>query len=216
MFQQVDPQVLEKFEWSYKDVVRRAPMNQETLQNLSLLRRALQALPPRELQFIYLQESKGLVQEETGKMYSVQQQNVSYRLMRASQRIILHYRLFRMGSETQLRRKLFECGFSENVVRVITGVVKTSSQAATAKALGISPGSIRYTFLKVVSGVERLYRDSEEFQILKLMERNLNQLRCTESQDRWRHKKDRMGGGDRPVTEGKRIPDLLGLLSLAT
>jgi hypothetical protein len=62
--------------------------------------------------------------------------------------------------------------------------------------------------------MEELDSESEEFQILKLMERNLSQLRCTESQSRWKHKKNRMGGGDRPVMGEKKIADLIGLASL--
>jgi hypothetical protein len=181
----------------------------ETLKNLSFLRRALQSIPPRELQFIYLQQSKGLVQQETGAMYNVQQQNVSYRIMRASERIILHYKLFQMCSETSLRRYLFDHGFSETVVQIISAIVKTSSQAAASRALAISPGSVRYTFLRVVSQLEETDREHPVLLMIKLIERNLNQLRSTDAQERWAHK-SRRGVGNRP-TEDQESVNLLEL-----
>ena len=159
----------------------------------------MQSLPPRELQFIYLVKVKGLVQEEARKMYSVKQQNISYRVIRASERICLHYRIFNLASETQLRRTLFDLGFTSENVRAITGVVRTSSQAATANALGLSQGSIRYLYQLAISRMELRRPNSSELKLLRLIERNLNQLRSIKGQTRWDMKKDGVGRGDFPV-----------------
>jgi len=202
LFQQADQETLDRLvrddpNWSPLPKKRRIPL--ETIRQLGFLRRSLQALPPRELQFIFLVKVKGLVQEEARKMYSVKQQNISYRVIRASERICLHYRLFNLASETQLRRTLFNLGFTSENVRAITGVVRTSSQVATANALGLSQGSIRYLYQLAISRMETCYPDSKELKLLKLIERNLNQLRSIKSQGRWDIKKSGVGRGDFPV-----------------
>jgi hypothetical protein len=202
LFQQADQETLDRLvkddpDWSPIPKKRRIPL--ETVRQLSFLRRSLQALPPRELQFIYLVKVKGLVQEEARKMYSVKQQNISYRVIRASERICLHYRIFNLASETQLRRTLFDLGFTSENVRAITGVVRTSSQVATANALGLSQGSIRYLYQLAISRMETYYPDSKELKLLRLVERNLNQLRSIKSQGRWDIKKSGVGRGDFPV-----------------
>jgi hypothetical protein len=202
LFQQADPETLDRLvkddpDWTPLPQKRRIPL--DTVKQLSFLRRALQALPPRELQFIYLVKVKGLVQEEARKMYSVKQQNISYRVLRASERIHLHYRIFNLASETQLRRALFNLGFTNENVRAITGVVRTSSQVATANALGLSQGSIRYLYQLAISRMEACYPNSKELKLLKLVERSLNQLRSIKGQERWDLKKNGVGRGDFPA-----------------
>jgi hypothetical protein len=201
LFQQVDQETLDRLvkdspDWTPIPKKRKIPL--ETIRQLTFLRRSLQALPPRELQFIYLVKVKGLVQEEARKMYSVRQQNISYRVIRASERICLHYRIFNLASETQLRRTLFDLKFTSENVRAITGVVRTSSQVATANALGLSQGSIRYLYQLAISRMETGYPDSKELNLLRLIERNLNQLRSIKSQNRWDIKKSGVGRGDFP------------------
>jgi hypothetical protein len=202
LFTQADPEILDRLvkddpDWTPLPQKRRIPL--ETVRQLGFLRRSLQALPPRELQFIYLVKVKGLVQEEARKMYSVKQQNISYRVIRASDRICLHYQIFKLASETQLRRTLFDLGFTAENVRAITGVVRTSSQAATANALGLSQGSIRYLYQLAIGRMEQRRPDSSELKLLRLIERNLNQLRSIKGQTRWDMKKDGVGRGDFPV-----------------
>jgi hypothetical protein len=201
LFQQVDPEALDRLvrddpDWTPLPQKRRKPL--EVTRLLSFLRRALQALPPRELQFIYIVKVKGLVQEEARKMYSVKQQNISYRVIRASERIHLHYRIFNLVSETQLRRTLFDLGFSSESARVITGVVRTSSQVATSTALGLSQGSIRYLYQKALRQMEERIPNSDELKLLRLIERNLNQIRSINGQERWKTKKRGAGRGDFP------------------
>lgn len=200
-FQQVELDFFDRCEWSKNRAIRSRKISLETRKHLSILRRALQALPPRELQFLYLKRCKGLVQNETCKIYSVEQQNISYRLNRASERISLHYKIYSLCSETQLRRKLFDLGLSEDSVRIITGVVKTSSQAAIAKLLSVSLGSIRYAYAKALDRMEKECPDSNELKLLKLIERNLCQLRCNAGQERWKWKKSRLGASDVPTSD---------------
>jgi hypothetical protein len=44
--------------------------------------------------------------------------------------------------------------------------------------------------------MENYYPDSKELKLLRLIERNLNQLRSIKSQDRWDLKKSGVGRGD--------------------
>lgn len=200
LFQQVDPHELDRY--TKRSVLRRRKLSHETVRWLSLLRRALQALPPRELQILYLVKVQGLVQEEARKMYSVHQSNISYRLMRAVDRIGLHRQIFGTISETQLRRKLFSLGFSADTVRSITGVLRTSSPATTARVLNLSPGSIQYAFEQAIIRLENNDPESAELKLMRIIERNLNRLRCIKAQERWSWKKNRAGCGDVPLQGG--------------
>jgi hypothetical protein len=77
-------------------------------------------------------------------------------------------------------------------------VVRTSSQVATANALGLSQGSIRYLYQLAINRMEDRYPNSKELKLLRLIERNLNQLRSIKSQGRWDMKKRGVGRGDFP------------------
>jgi hypothetical protein len=207
LFQQVDPYLLDQYE--DKSIVRRRRMPAQTAALLPKMRRALQSLPPRELQILYLTKAHGLVQDEARRMYSVHQSNISYRFNRALIRIQLHYKISETVSETQLRRKLFELGFNDNAATVVCSMVKTSSPIATAKVLGLSPGSVRYTFSSALSRLEKRYPESLELKLLRIIERNLNQLRCITGQKRWQWKKNRSGGGDFPNISEDTSPESL-------
>lgn len=164
---------------------------------ISRFKRALQEIPPRELQMLFSVKVLKVEQEETRRAYAVRQSNVSYRLERARYRIQLHMQIYDTVSETQLRRKLFENGFPEMTVKAVTGVVRTSSQTAAAEALRVSQGSVRHIFSTVIGVLQEKDPEGQELQLLKLIERNFNQLRAISSQSRWLWKKG-VGGGDRP------------------
>jgi DNA-directed RNA polymerase specialized sigma24 family protein len=167
------------------------------MQMLCNLRRALQALPPRELQMLYMVRVLKVEQEEARRIYAVRQSNISYRLDRAKSRIKLHDEMLSLVSETQLRRKLLELGLPENTIRAVTGVVRTTSQTAAAEALKISQGSVRHMFSQAIKRLEETEPTAPELELLKLVERSYNQLRAISSQQRWIWKKS-AGGGDVP------------------
>lgn len=194
-FRQVDNRALERY--TKKNVPRRRKASFEKIQMLAQLRRSLQALPPRELQMLYMVKVLRVEQEEARKIYAVRQSNISYRLDRARARITLHNEMLTLVSETQLRRKLFDLGFSEHTVRAVTGVVRTTSQSAAAEALDVSQGSVRHIFATAIQKLEEHDSDSFELRLLKLVERNYNQLRAIATQCRWKWKK-RAGGADIP------------------
>jgi CRISPR/Cas system-associated protein endoribonuclease Cas2 len=209
LFRQVDPSALERY--TKKNIPRRRKMPQAKVQQLSFLRRALQSLPPRELQMLYLVKVQGIGQEEARRMYYVRQSNVSYRLQRTHERITLHNLIYSTVSETQLRRKLLDLGFQGETVRVILGVVKTSSQSATSKTLqtlglNMTQGSVRYIFSTAIDKMSQEAPNSQELRLLCLIERNYNQLRCIQTQERWEWKK-RGSASDLPTTTSPNTMD---------
>lgn len=195
LFRQVENRALERY--TKKNVPRRRKASFEKIQMLAQLRRSLQALPPRELQMLYMVKVLRVEQEEARKIYAVRQSNISYRLDRAKDRIALHNEMLTLASETQLRRRLFDLGFSEHTVRAVTGVVRTTSQSAAAEALAVSQGSVRHIFATAVLRLGESYPNSPELKLLKLVERSYNQLRAISTQKRWLWKK-KAGGGDTP------------------
>lgn len=197
-FTQLDNHTLERY--TKKEVPRRRRATPKKMRLLCNLRRALQALPPRELQMLYMVRVLRVEQEEARRVYAVRQSNISYRLDRAKSRIKLHEEMLSLVSETQLRRKLLELGLPENTIRAVTGVVRTTSQTAAAEALSISQGSVRHMFSQAIKRLEETDPQGKELQLLKLVERSYNQLRAIASQQRWVWKKQ-AGGGDVPNPE---------------
>lgn len=195
LYQSFDNNALERF--TKKETVRRRKAPPEKVRMICDLKRALQNLPPRELQMMYATQVMGVEQEQIRKLHGVRQSNISYRLDRARQRIQLYMEIYSIASETQLRRKLFSFGCNEDTVRAITGVVRTSSQTSTAQALEISQGSIRHLFAQAIETLQEKDPGSDELKLLKLIERNYNQLRNIATQHRWGWKKE-LGGGDTP------------------
>ena len=124
------------------------------IRSLDVFKRALQRLPPRELQMLYTVRVLRVEQEELTSIYRVRQSNISYRLDRAEYRIQLHAQIAELCSETQLRRVLYDVGMCESAVRIVLGVVKTSSQSATANALDVTQGSVRHIFSTAIGKLE--------------------------------------------------------------
>lgn len=187
----MDPADLERI--SPKKVPRRIKMNPEVVRRIDILRRALQRLPPRELYMLYAVKVNRVEQDEISDLFHVRQSNISYRLDRAAYRIRLHTQIAETCSETQVRRVLYDIGLPESSVRAVLGVVKTSSQSATAEALGQSQGSVRHIFataiqnLKSKSEADVAGRDAV-YRLLCLIELNYNQLRSIQMQSRWQWK----------------------------
>lgn len=193
----VDPQTLDLIVLTGPAFPPKRRISRETSRRLSVLRRSLQILPPRELQFLYLVHAKRVTQQEASTLYSINQQNISHRINRASERIALFHRTLNC-SEKRLRRTLFDAGFDSENVRMVTGLVRTTSPSATAKALGHSPGRVRYWFQQAIRKLEKSWPDSAELKLLLLIGRNLYGLSCIEGQERWNKKKTGIGSGDRP------------------
>lgn len=183
LFVSLDPRVLERY--TQRKIPRRRRLSQDKLIQLTLLKRALQSLPPRELQMLYAVKVQGVEQDEACKIFHVRQSNISYRLERTDYRIRLHNQLMTLASETQLRRKLFSLGMCNQNVSAVAGVMRTTSQSATAETLGISQGTVRSIYAKALSKLSNSPNCENELRLLMTVERNYNQLRAIATQCRW-------------------------------
>ena len=187
-FSVIDPQELDRY--TRKEISRRRRKPLEVIRRLEILKRSLQLLPPRELSMLYAVKVLRVEQEEITDLFHVRQSNISYRLERANYRIKLHAQIAETCSETNLRKALLSLGLNDFAISSILGVVKTSSQSATAKSLGVTQGSVRHLYSVAISKLENEssqdipYRD-EALALLKLIEMNYNHLRSIKIQDRW-------------------------------
>jgi DNA-directed RNA polymerase specialized sigma24 family protein len=204
LFLRTDPQELDRY--TKKNIPRRRQQTLEVIRGIDLLKRAMQALPPRELQMLFVTKVHGCEQDDVTHLFNVRQSNISYRLDRAETRIQLQVQLLSTCSETALRRALHRVGVSEPAVRAILGVVKTSSQSATAEALEITQGSVRSLY---AAAIEKLKAYTGEFpektpsiRLLEIIEMNYNNLRSIRTQKRWDWKV-----GDTNYSGPKRKPD---------
>ena len=77
-FTQLDNHTLERY--TKKEIPRRRRATPAKVRKLCNLHRALQALPPRELQMLYMVRVLRVEQEEARRIYAVRQSNISYRL----------------------------------------------------------------------------------------------------------------------------------------
>lgn len=149
LFLTIDPLDLERY--TQKEKVKRSPKTLEIVRGLDIFKRALQALPPRELYMLYAVRVLRVEQDDISELFHVRQSNISYRLERATVRIQLHTKIANTCSETALRRVLYAVGLPETSVRAALGVVKTTSQSATAEALKVTQGSVRHIFATAIS-----------------------------------------------------------------
>jgi len=190
LFLRTDPVELDRY--TKKNIPRRRQQTLETIRGIDLLKRAMQALPPRELIMLFVTKVNGCEQDDVTHLFNVRQSNISYRLDRAEKRIQLQAQLLSTCSETALRRALHKVGVSEPAVRAILGVVKTSSQSATAEALKITQGAVRSLYADAIEKLKKHTGDFPEktpsIRLLEIIEMNYNNLRSIKSQKRWQWK----------------------------
>lgn len=190
LFMRVDPRLLERY--TKKVIPRRRKRTPETLKSLAILKRSLQALPPRELNMLFAIKVLKVEQDDIKELYNVRQSNISYRLERAQYRIELHRQIADICSETELRRALYDVGLPEVAVRAVLGVIKTSSQSATAEALGVTQGSVRHLYStalqKLKNASDAIPGKVQAHRLMSLIALNYNQLRAIKPQSRWEWK----------------------------
>ncbi len=180
-------------------------------QRMEQLRRALQQLPPRELDMLFATRVNRGVQDKVSNRFCVQQSNVSYHLERAQERIDLYTRINSYFSETRLRHLLYRVGCTSLQVQVTLGFVRTENQSVTARVVGavhgieLTQGVARSTFFGVVDAVAAStdIDPADRAKLLALfglISDNFNRLRAPQSQDRWADKI-----GDSNYTSSQRL-----------
>lgn len=164
--------------------------NQEVRRNIEMLRRALQILPPRELDMIFATKVNLGIQDKIRERFSVQQSNISYRLAQSWKRIKLYIRISEMMSETRLRTLLFQAQIPNLSVQIVLGFVKTENQSVTARSLGLTQGKARGLFLLTLKAIQETTKlrpkdKTKLLELLNLINENFNRLRAPQSQERW-------------------------------
>jgi hypothetical protein len=187
LFLTVDPVDLDRY--TRKKVPRRTSKNIQVVRGIDLLKRALQSLPPRELAMLYAVKVLRVEQDDISERFKVRQSNISYRLERACTRIQLHFKIAQTCSETALRRVLYDIGLAEPSVRAVLGVVKTTSQSATANTLKVTQGSVRHIFATAIARLrekkDQVPDGDRAYKLLTIIESSYNQLRSISIQSRW-------------------------------
>lgn len=196
LFVRVDPHELERY--TPKSIPRRRRLPLEKIRRMEVLKRAMQRLPPRELQMLYTVEVRDVDQEEACRVYGVRQSNISYRLERAADRIKIFSQIAEMVSETRVRLALAKAGLNETMICVVLGVIKTTSQSATAEAYNLTQGSVRHIYARAVRKMKEVDPQGPVLALLLFVERNYNSLRSVRIQRRWLEKVDGFGGGNYP------------------
>ena len=171
----------------------RRKLTLETVRHLDLFRRALQALPPRELGILYQLHVLNQQQKDIGPLYEVLQGNVSYHQLRAQYRIKLHHEIWSLISETQFRQTLIDAGVAHDEIALVLGVVKTSSQTASAQANHVSVAKVRSVWERAQRSLRKQQHQQNPHHrnalaLITLINANLNQLRALAVQPRFRHK----------------------------
>jgi DNA-directed RNA polymerase specialized sigma24 family protein len=186
----VDPFELDRY--TKKDINRSRKRPLDVVKNLDRMKRAMQKIPPRELQMLFHLTVLRVDQDELAEVFNVRQSNISYRVIRAQKRIRLHEEISSICSETTLRTVLIDAGLSDSTITTVLGVVKTSSQSAAADALGVTQGSVRHLYSTAVKKLKDLKEKgseivdlSEALELLVFIEKNYNQLRSIKTQGRW-------------------------------
>jgi hypothetical protein len=193
LFLLLDPVALDRFTKRKRPHRRKLPL--AVVRGLDLLRRAFQALPPRELTMLYQVKVLKMHQDEINEMHYVRQSNCSYRLQRAEYRIRLHHAIADLCSETTLYRVLCRLNVPPVHTRIILGYVKTSAQSGTAQALGISQSRVRDVIRSTTSLLEEHIKANPDdadalsaSRLLLLIAVNANQLRSPEPKPQYRWK----------------------------
>lgn len=157
----------------------------------SQLRMATSVIPRRELQMMCAHLVWGKGQEEIARQNTVTQGDVSYRIKRARERMALWHKIDSILKESELREILyheFSLGMVE--IAVVLGIYRTTSQSVCAKALRLTQGNVRHTFVRVKELVasKNTVEAKRVTEVLTILSNNYNRLRALDHQSRWAKK----------------------------
>lgn len=150
--------------------------SEEALEQIEAIRDILEALPPREADFVDLYYFRKLKQTEIAAIFQVSQPTVCYRLQRAADRI--KFRLKLPHAERSVLRADME-GFLEDPLdaRIMLLMWETTCQSEVAKRLGVSQGLVRHRFIRTLTKMTEVTRFKTYVEMFKHIAANLNILR---------------------------------------
>jgi hypothetical protein len=188
-----DPRDLERF--TRQAAERHGKRNREVRRAIRQMQQALQVLPARELDMLFSTKVNGGGQDEIKTRFHVQQSNISYHVSKARERVLFYTKLRKLCSETTLRRLLLLAGVPFAKVRIVLGIIKTTSQTATARHYGVRQGTARYDFLGAIETLKKAELpivdradQARAIEMLDMVEQNYSALYAPRPQERWKYK----------------------------
>lgn len=150
--------------------------NEETLIQVDRVKVILEALPPREADFVELYYFKKLNQTSIAALFGVSQPTVCYRLQRAVARI--QYLLQRpQVTKPAMVKDLTTLLRDPLDVRILVLMWETTCQSEVAKQLNVSQGLVRHRFIRSVGRMRDSARHAQYVTLFDHISRNLNILR---------------------------------------
>ena len=148
----------------------------ESLVMIERVESILEALPPREADFVNLYYFKHLKQTDIAAIFHVSQPTVCYRLQRATARI-----QFLLTLPDIQREDLSETlnGFLSDPldVQIMLLMFDTTCQSEVAKNLGVSQGLVRHRFIRSITRMKRVENLADYVELFETIANNLNILR---------------------------------------
>ena len=151
-------------------------MSETRTSQLAEVRAVLDAIPPREADFVELYFFKRVRQTAIADIFNVSQPTVCYRLQRAAARIkyLLGLPEHDLG---EMRLELSKVLGDPVDVDVMIGMVETTCQSEVAKRMGVSQGFVRHRFLRTIAALEQMPGMDGYVSVFKHVSGNLNILR---------------------------------------
>lgn len=153
-------------------------VQEESLTRLEEVKEHLDALPPREADFIELYFFSRLRQTAIAELYNVSQPTVCYRLQRGAAR--LRYLIERPEHSLSEMKKALDKVVRDPVdVQIMIKMVESTCQSDVARDLGVSQGFVRHRFLRTIDRLVDVPGMDTYVEIFRGVATNLNILKNT-------------------------------------
>jgi DNA-directed RNA polymerase specialized sigma24 family protein len=157
---------------SYIDPIHEDPSD-DTLYKLEKIRDLIDALPPREADFIDLYFFRKKKQTDIAKIFGVTQPTVCYRLKRAKKRIKFLVDLPKISRE-EIRERMAEFLTEELDVDIMVLMFDHTCQSAVASELNVSQGKVRHRFMRTLEKMEKKEEMADLLDLFKKISGKLN------------------------------------------
>lgn len=158
----------------------------------SKYKRISSLLPSREVDMIELSILHDKDQTSIGKIFSVSQGDVSYRIKRFKKRI--EYLISLPEVDPVVMKNDFVELYGKELADMIMLLLFYTSQSKVGDVLGLSQGKVRHRYLTALRIIENAVFDKPHliiyFDLLVKLKGNYNSMRSLNVQDRWKHKFD--------------------------
>lgn len=151
-------------------------VSEATARQIEKVRKILDILPAREADILELYYFNGLRQMHIANIFGCSQPTVSYRLQRATARILFLLRLPDI-EEDEIRGTLSEVLEDDLDVEIMVLMTQTTCQSVVAKKLGESQGKVRHRFYRSLDKLKKSKRARKLVRLYQYIADNLTILR---------------------------------------